>query len=79
MAKLQKKLQKYLKQNNILTQIYYPHLLHLRPAFKCLKYKKGDLPETEKACQEVLSLPIYPEILTKNQSYIIKKIREFYE
>jgi len=78
-AKNRNQLQKYLKQNNIPTQIYYPHPLHLQPAFKYLKYKKGDLPETEKACQEVLSLPIYPEIPLKDQNYIIKKIKEFYD
>jgi len=72
------KLQEYLKQNNIPTQIYYPSPLHLQPVFKYLKYKKNDLPETEKACKEVLSLPIYPELPTKDQDYIIKKIKEFY-
>jgi len=78
-AKNRNQLQKYLKQNNIPTQIYYPHPLHLQPVFKYLKYKKGDLLETEKACQEVLSLPIYPEIPSKDQDYIIKKIKEFYD
>jgi len=72
------KLQEYLKKYNIPTQIYYPYPLHLQPVFKYLGYKKGDLPETEKACKEVLSLPIYPELTKKQQNYIIKKIKEFY-
>jgi len=78
-AKNRNQLQKYLKQNNIPTQIYYPCPLHLQPAFKYLGYKKGDLPETEKACKEVLSIPIYPELKKSEQDYIIKKIKEFYD
>jgi dTDP-4-amino-4,6-dideoxygalactose transaminase len=78
-AQKRNQLQKYLAQNNIPTQVYYPHPLHLQPAFKYLKYKKGDFPETEKACQEVLSLPIYPELTKKQQDYIIQKIKKFYE
>ena len=77
-AKKRDKLQEYLKQNNIPTQIYYPYPLHLQPAFKYLNYKKNDLPETEKACKEVISLPIYPELPLKDQDYIIKKIKGFY-
>jgi dTDP-4-amino-4,6-dideoxygalactose transaminase len=71
-------LQKYLAQNDIPTQIYYPYPLHVQPVFRYLKYKKGSLPETEKACREVLSLPIYPELTGKEQDYIIKKIKAFY-
>jgi len=72
-------LQKYLTRNGIPTQIYYPFPLHIQPAFRYLGYKKGSLPETEKACREVLSLPIYPELTRKEQNYIIKKIKEFYK
>ncbi len=77
-AEKRDKLQEYLKKYNIPTQIYYPYPLHLQPAFKYLGYKKNSLPETEKACQEVLSLPIYPELSRKQQNYIIQKIKEFY-
>ena len=73
------KLTKCLKEQGIPTMIYYPLPLHLQPAFKFLGYKKGDFPETEKAAEEVLSLPIYPEIPQKEQDYIIKKIQEFFK
>jgi dTDP-4-amino-4,6-dideoxygalactose transaminase len=73
------KLKKYLEKNGIPTMIYYPLPLHLQPAFKYLGYKKGDFPEAEKASKEVLSLPIYPEIKKKDQDFIIKKIKIFYE
>ena len=59
--------------------IYYPIPLHLQPVFKYLGYKKGDFPEAEKVCKQVLSLPIYPEIKKEDQNYIIKKIKEFYD
>jgi dTDP-4-amino-4,6-dideoxygalactose transaminase len=72
------KLQKYLKENGIPTMIYYPLPLHLQPALKNLEYKKGDFLKTESASKEVLSLPIYPELSKKEQEFIVKKIKEFY-
>jgi len=73
------KLVSYLKKQGIPTMIYYPLPLHLQPAFKYLGYKKGDFPESEKAAKEVISLPVYPGLSQKEQDYIIKKIKEFYE
>lgn len=78
-VKNRNKLIKYLKQNSVPSIVYYPVPLHLQPVFKYLGYKKGDLPEAEKASKEVLSLPIYPELSRKEQNFIIRKIREFYE
>ncbi|MFJ8064645.1 DegT/DnrJ/EryC1/StrS family aminotransferase [Psychrobacillus sp. NPDC096426] len=71
-------LQEYLKANGIETTIYYPLPLHLQPVFKYLGYKDGDLPETEKASNEVLSLPIYPELNEDTQKFIVSKINEFF-
>lgn len=56
------KLQQQLASNGIATAIYYPLSLHLQEVYKSLGYKAGDFPESEKAQQEVLSLPIYPEL-----------------
>lgn len=78
-AKQRNQLQKYLKEHDIPTQIYYPLPLHLQPIFKSLKYKKGSLSESEKAAKEVLSLPIYPELSLKDQNYIIQTIKQFYK
>jgi len=78
-TKFRDKLQKYLKEKGIPTMVYYPLSLHLQPAFKHLKHKKSDFPETEKTTEKVLSLPIYPELKRKDQDYIIQEIKEFYE
>jgi dTDP-4-amino-4,6-dideoxygalactose transaminase len=71
-------LQAFLKEKGIDTMVYYPKPLHLQPVFADLGYKEGDLPITENACQEVLSLPMYPELKEVQQEYVVSKIAEFY-
>ncbi|MFC3210892.1 DegT/DnrJ/EryC1/StrS family aminotransferase [Planomicrobium okeanokoites] len=71
-------LQAYLKEQGISTMVYYPMPLHIQPVFKELGYKDGDLPETEKAAKEAISLPMYPELPVEHQEYIVDKIMEFY-
>ncbi len=61
---------KALKENSISSVIYYPVPLHLQEAFRYLGYKKGDLPESESASKEVLSLPIYPELKPEKARFI---------
>jgi dTDP-4-amino-4,6-dideoxygalactose transaminase len=78
-VKKRDELQAYLKKNGVATMIYYPVPLHLQPVFANLGYQKGDLSETEKACEEVLSLPLYPELKEEQQEYVVEKIREFYK
>ncbi len=64
-----------LKELGIETIIYYPTPIHLQKAFDYLNYKNGSLPITEKICDEILSLPIYPEITSEIQEYIIEAIK----
>jgi dTDP-4-amino-4,6-dideoxygalactose transaminase len=54
--------------------IYYPLPLHLQTCFAYLGYKKGDLPVTEKACEEVLALPVYPELEDKQVKYVAEQV-----
>ncbi len=65
-------LQARLKQLGVATGIHYPIPLHLQPACRYLEYKPGDLPHTEKAAQEVLSLPLYPELHGKTIEQIVE-------
>jgi dTDP-4-amino-4,6-dideoxygalactose transaminase len=71
-------LRKHLQNNGIPTEIYYPHALHLQPAFHELGYRPGDFPETERACADVLSLPIYPELSLEQLGRVVSNIAAFY-
>lgn len=72
-------LRKHLQQAGIQTEIYYPYPLHLQPAFAGLGHKHGEFPETERACSEVLALPIYPELTEEQQERVVEGIADFYK
>jgi dTDP-4-amino-4,6-dideoxygalactose transaminase len=55
-------LQRTLQSNGIGSGIHYPVPVHLQPAYADLGYALGDFPESERAADEVLSLPMYPEL-----------------
>ena len=55
-------LQAYLGERGIGTGIHYPIPIHLQPAYRDLRYRRGDFPFTERACDRILSLPMYPEL-----------------
>src|SRR5438477_5740680 len=54
--------QKSLEEQGIATTVYYPTPIHLQPIYSALGHREGDMPETERAAREALSLPIYPEL-----------------
>lgn len=58
--------------------VYYPIALHEQPCFEYLGYKKGQLAETELASQEVLSLPVYPEMTEAMREEVAKGILGFF-
>lgn len=72
-------LRQHLSEHDIGTSIHYPMPLHLQEAFKYLGYKQGDFPESEKAAQEVLSLPIHQYLSDDEVKYVIDTVRKFFE
>lgn len=73
------RLREFLSNEGIGTDIYYPLPLHLQECYSFLKYKKGDLPNSEKASEETLALPIYPELTEDQQIFVVDRIRKFYK
>jgi dTDP-4-amino-4,6-dideoxygalactose transaminase len=63
-----------LRENSVSSVVYYPLPLHLQQAFEFLRYKRGDFPESEAAADEVLSLPIYPELPPETAEHIAKTV-----
>ena len=68
----------YLKEHEIGHKVYYPVPLHLQECYQPLGYSKGDLPVSEQLAQEVLSLPVYPELTDAQMESVVTRIREFY-
>ena len=66
----------YLAGQGIETAIYYPVPLHRQPAFASLGGRRGDCPESERAAQEVLSIPLYPELTEEQQSRVVQEIKK---
>ncbi|QDU54467.1 DegT/DnrJ/EryC1/StrS family aminotransferase [Aeoliella mucimassa] len=70
-------LQQSLAADNVGSAIYYPIPLHLQPCFASLGYTNGDLPHTELAALEVLSLPMFPEMTTAEQDRVVESITNY--
>jgi dTDP-4-amino-4,6-dideoxygalactose transaminase len=71
--------QKHLTEAGVGTGIHYPIPLHLQAAYGHLGYKKGDFPVAEKAAEEILSLPMYPQLGIEQQRLVAQKIFPFFE
>jgi dTDP-4-amino-4,6-dideoxygalactose transaminase len=68
-------LRQQLSEAGVSTGLHYPIPVHLQPAYSFLGYKEGDLPETERACREVLSLPMYPELADEAVLSVAESVR----
>ena len=68
----------HLKQREIPHAIYYPVPLHLQKAFVMTGNAKGDFPIAERACEEVLSLPMHTELTDEQIAFVAGAIKDFY-
>ncbi len=67
----------YLNERKIGTEIYYPVPLHLQACFATLNHKPGDFAESERAAQQTLALPIYPELGADSQRIVVEAIADY--
>ena len=65
-----------LQDSGVSTIIYYPIPIHSQPAYAHLRQQTGPLPITEQLCQQVLSLPIFPELTDQQQQTVIETLRK---
>ncbi len=71
-------LRHHLRAMGVGHKVYYPQPLHLEPAFAYLNIPNGSLPAAERASQELLTLPIYPEMTRDEQDRVIGAVRDYF-
>jgi dTDP-4-amino-4,6-dideoxygalactose transaminase len=77
-AQRRDELRQFLAERKIGSEIYYPLPLHLQPVFSYLGLKPGDMPVSEQAAQEVLALPMFPELTEAEIRRVVESIADFY-
>jgi len=68
------RVREFLAGRGIASGVYYPVPLHLQPLYAGLGHKRGELPESERAADEVLSLPVYPELTSEQIARVAEAV-----
>ncbi len=71
-------LKRFLADNGIATEIYYPVPFHLQECFAYLGHREGEFPHSEHAARHTLALPVYPELTAEMQNHVIAAIERFH-
>jgi dTDP-4-amino-4,6-dideoxygalactose transaminase len=77
-AQKRDELKDFLAAHGVTSRVYYPLPLHLQHCFAYLGYKKGDFPVAEQLAEEVLALPMFPELEAEEQEKVVDTIAAFY-
>ncbi|MFC1729984.1 DegT/DnrJ/EryC1/StrS family aminotransferase [candidate division KSB1 bacterium] len=76
-ADFRKKLQEKLKEQGISSGVHYPIPLHMLKAYEYMGLKKGSFPVTEECSEQILSLPMFPELTEEQVNFVAEKLKEF--
>jgi dTDP-4-amino-4,6-dideoxygalactose transaminase len=77
-VKQRNELKQQLAEARIGTEVYYPIPLHMQQCFDYLGYRAEDCPESARAAEETLAIPVYPELTEAQKAYVVKTITTFY-
>jgi dTDP-4-amino-4,6-dideoxygalactose transaminase len=72
------RLQAFLKERGVGSEVYYPIPMHLQECFSYLGFKDGAFPESERAAKETLAIPVYPELSDSQAQFVVGCIRDFF-
>jgi dTDP-4-amino-4,6-dideoxygalactose transaminase len=70
-------LMRHLKDAGIGSAIHYPVPLHMQRAYLSLNYSIGEFPVTESAAAEIVSLPMYPQLILPQQEKVAAEVVKF--
>ena len=70
-ARYRDRIQQHLREEGVISSVYYPLPLHLQPVYKDLGYQQGQLPISERESHRVLSLPMFPELTPEQQEQVV--------
>lgn len=67
---------RYLNSQGISTEVHYPHALPFMPVFQSLHHRKNEFPVAVRQAEQLLSIPVYPELTDVEVEYIVEKVKE---